>query len=273
MSAQYANLGGRQFVNEDFVSDVRELYPHSTRKIPFGWSTYTGWTGKDEVLFTRHDAVEGLEGDTYEVTFDPVNPAAFDERILGEIQHVVKSASVPMERQARVPSGLYGYAKSIQASCESASRRLNRRATDLVKKAVARDASVLGFLETHARRGPSLAARVLLGAYGSSLPRPSGTVTAGAVRLGMYGYPAKIARIALTACQALREEAGMLAADLHVRRAGVHAKIVGFLGEHSKTGGCTASGLILSCYPEADFRFRRTATVTDWIAWDESPTT
>jgi len=289
MPAQYADLGGRRFVNEDFVDEVRGLYPASTRKIPLGYSTYTGWTGKDEVLFTEHDAVEDLDGKVYEVTVDPANPAAFDEQILANVSHTTKKATVGLghwgptlaelaelaasRREARVSSGLYGYAKSVQASCEVAVGRLNRRARALVKRAVDRDPAVVGFLQVHARRGPSSSARALLGAYTSALPRLAAEEKeAAATRLGMYGYPAKTARLGLSTCLALREEAGILAADLHARRVAVYEKITGFLGEHAKTAGCVASDLILSCYPEAGFKFRRASEmgghVGDWIAWD-----
>lgn len=90
MPAQYAHLDGRRYVNADFVSKVRETFPATTKKIPLGYSTYTGWTGKDQVLFTEHaplDDLAHLNGQLYEVTFDPSHPEAFEQDILGTVSH------------------------------------------------------------------------------------------------------------------------------------------------------------------------------------------
>ena len=90
MPAQYAHLDGRRYVNAEFVGKVRETYPATTKKIPLGYSTYTGWSGKDEVLFTEHqplDDLAHLAGQLYEVTFDPSHPEAFEQEILGRVSH------------------------------------------------------------------------------------------------------------------------------------------------------------------------------------------
>ena len=113
MGSQYANLEGRHFVNADFVAGVRQAYPATTKKIPLGFSTYTGWTGKDEVLFTLHSGVDELEkfGSTlYEVTWDPVNPGAFMKDILGAVKHDTfeKKASRRRTVAARSVEALWG---------------------------------------------------------------------------------------------------------------------------------------------------------------------
>jgi len=109
MPAQYAHLDGRRYVNADFVGKVREHYPATTKKIPLGYSTYTGWTGKDEVLFTEHqplDDLAHLAGQLYEVTFDPSHPECFEEDILGRVSHttVEKQASPAEGSRARTGS-------------------------------------------------------------------------------------------------------------------------------------------------------------------------
>ena len=106
MPAQYAHLDGRRYVNADFVGTVREQYPATTKKIPLGYSTYTGWTGKDEVLFTEHQPLDDLvhlAGQLYEVTFDPSHPECFEEDILGFVSHttVQKQASPADGSRAR----------------------------------------------------------------------------------------------------------------------------------------------------------------------------
>lgn len=319
MPAQYAHLDGRRYVNEDFVNEVRDVYPATTKKIPLGYSTYTGWSGKDEVLFTQQDPTPDVafDGPVFQVTFDPSHPECFDEKILPQVKHStpgpVKKASgrrrltagidvdrvwgstlegrlerVAAEKEARRGAGLYGYPKAIQSSCETATRRLIRKAAGIIVKAAKKDRHVLAFLETHAGRGDSTAARVLIAAYRDSMPQlpprpPTPAYSeadlvkmAGRARLGMYGYPAKTAKLGLTSCTLVREAAGVIAADLHRRRADLYVKITGFLGEHGKTGGCGASSLILRSYPEQGFKFRRRraavegapTTVDEWLTWD-----
>ena len=322
MPAQYAHLDGRRFVNEDFVNDVREVYPATTKKIPLGYSTYTGWTGKDEVLFTSQEPEPSVafDGPVFQVTFDLSHPECFEEKILPLVEHATPKAlkegssqtvarrrltgtlemdrvwgstlersleKVAAERKARRGGGLYGYPKAIQNSCEGATRRLVRKAGAVIAKAAKKDRYVLAFLETHARRGNSMTARVLIAAYRDSMPQlpPQGTVghgdlvrMAGRTRLGMYGYPAKTAKLGLTSCTLVREGAGVIAADLHRRRASLYAKITGFLGEHGKTAGSVACNLILRSYPEEGFKFRRRraavegapTTVDEWLTWDPS---
>jgi hypothetical protein len=331
MPSQYAHLDGRRYVNEDFVNGVREAYPATTKKIPLGYSTYTGWTGKDEVLFTQQEPVPDVDftGPVYQVTFDPSHPESFEQKIRGVVGHETlaeeptkkvmpkladddtmtrrrltasfdvdrvwgltlegRMEKVAAEREARRGQGLYGYPKSIQSSCETATRRLTKRAGSVILKAAKRDRHVLGFLETHAERGGSMAARVLIAAYRAGMPQlpPRAPVAnldtpddllkeAAGARLGMYGYPAKTAKIGLGACNIVREAAGVIAAALHLRRADHYAKITGFLGEHGKTAGSAASSLILRAFPAEGFKFRRRraavegapATVDEWLTWD-----
>jgi hypothetical protein len=216
MTAQYikaAGPGERHFVNQDFVDAVGELYPVTWEKIPLGWHVYTGWQGKDEVMFTQHGPVGEMEGQVYEVNFPPDRPEAFTMDILPHIIHTTLSSTAPkyaspesnMARQritwdnnrlgskwgetlsetatrrkqaARAPSGLYGFTKSIQASCEASIRKLNRQAGSLVKKSARKDPRVLEFLATHSKRGKSLPAKILMASYKDSLPKLASDKTA-----------------------------------------------------------------------------------------------
>ena len=304
MPAQYAHLDGRYYVNEDFLSGVRQAYPATTKKIPLGYSTYTGWTGKDEVLFTQQEPVPdaGIEGPVFQVTFQPDNPDAFEKDILTKVRHTTKSANAASGSRARLPGapegwghtlrerievrklaraagGLYGYTRAIQASCEAATRRLNRSAATLVTAAVTRDRAVIGFLQTHAQRGQSVPASVLLAAYKNSMPRIASDASpaekqAARPHCGMYGYPVKTAKTALKACMALCESAGIIGAAMHGRKAALYGAITGFLGQHGEIGKCAASSLILSSYPAEDFKFRRAssgpvpASVSDWLSYE-----
>lgn len=322
MAAQYAHLDGRRYVNDAFVNAARQEFPATTKKIPLGFSIYTGWSGKDEVLFVRQGTPTpdvGFEGIVYQVSFDPSHPECFEDRILKQVKHSTlnekKAAAQPRRRlatsddlerlwsttltervaqraaavpkTAAVAAGMYGFPKSIQAACISATKRLNNRATSLVRRAMKRDDGVVGFLNTHAKRGSSLSAKVLLGAYRDALPQieldalrldplenPETVVVASThvakATYGAYGYPAKTASLGLAACSALREYAGEIAADLHTRKASLHPRITGFLGEHGKTARCGASRLLLSCYPEAGFcrSAAEAPSDEDWLLWD-----
>ena len=329
MPAQYAHLDGRRFVNEEFLNGVREVYPATTKKIPLGYSTYTGWTGKDEVLFTTQDPSPNVafDGQVYQVTFDPSHPETFEEKILPLIKHS-EPAKEPAgdstkqaagynrrrmtatpdvdrvwgetlegrmekaagDREARRSSGLYGYPRAIQNACETAAKRLTRRAASVIVKAAKRDRHVLAFLETHAERSDSASAMVMIAAYRGSMPQlpprkptPSSSPTetdlvrmAAQGRLGMYGYPVKTAKLGLKICALVREAAGVIASDLHRRKAALYTNITGFLGEHGKTAGSAASNLILHSYPAEGFKFRRRraaaegtpTTVDEWLTWD-----
>jgi len=301
MSAQYvrsAGPGERHFVNQDFVDAVGDLYPVTWEKIPLGWHVYTGWQGKDEVLFTQHGPVGEMEGVTYEVNWPPDRPEAFFGDILPHIQHTKMAHEVQtMTRQrltwdndeltkkwgmtlhdtlrqkqaARAPSGMYGYTKAVQASCETANRKLNKQAADLIKAAVQKDPRVLDFLGIHSKRAKNLPAKILLASYRDSIPKVA--IDKEARHYGMYGYPVKTARLGVGLCAQMREAAGIVAADLHRRQAALYAKITGFLGEHGKTTKCGTSKLILSVYPDEGFSFGKRAsetpqTVDEWLAWE-----
>jgi len=93
-----------------------------------------------------------------------------------------------------------------------------------------------------------------------------------ATEYGMYGSPAKVARLGLTACAGVKEAAGELAADLHRRRSAAHSLYTGFLGEHAKTGKCKYSRMLLSYYPDESMKVASLpapSSVDDWLAWND----
>lgn len=131
MPAQYAHLDGRRYVNADFVSKVREMYPATTKKIPLGYSTYTGWTGKDEVLFTQHqplDDLAHLDGQLYEVTFDPSHPECFEKDILAHVSHstVEKRASTTRRRLSSDVSLVQKWGSTLAEAMDRQNRNASR---------------------------------------------------------------------------------------------------------------------------------------------------
>lgn len=159
---------------------------------------------------------------------------------------------------ARAPSGLYGYTKKTQTDCEAAVRKINRRATALIRSAYRKDERILGFLETHSKRTSSNPARVLLSAW-KGLGKSASEIEGGKVAAGrsysLYGYPSKTVKMGLALCSQLREEAGTVAADLHARRVARHERITGFFKEHSKKTRCYSSRMLLAGYPDPDARY------------------
>jgi len=203
-------------------------------------------------------------------------------------------------------TGLYGFTKAVQSSCESCTRRLAKTAVRLARTAYMKDNDVVGFLQTHAKRGRSESARILLAAMREIGPKvahvppalqerravalqsrlKAGGRTAvdmlireaGAPEMGMYGFKARTADLGLDACRDLRSTAGRLASELHSRHSDSHEKITGFLREHAKQAKCLYSRMILSCYPDAPVEALaapepetpKTATGPDsWLAWED----
>lgn len=170
---------------------------------------------------------------------------------------------------ARAPSGMYGYTKKVERDCQASVRKLHRQAVKLARTAVRRDGKVADFWGVHSKRGRSKAARMLLAALeanhrlaseqGKTVPMDKEAADKEAA-YGYYGFRAKTARRGLSACQAIREEAGIVAASLHHRRTNLHAKITGFLEMHSKKGKCAGSRLLYDAYPDSAMKFASATT-------------
>lgn len=168
-------------------------------------------------------------------------------------------------------AGMYGYPKSIQADCEIAARRVRRAALKL-SVSFRDNAAVLTFLDTHARRTGSLAAKAMLsalretGATVASLPKGSGRGS------GMYGQSKSATRKGLKLCTAFMEEVGSIATGLHVRRKAKADRLAGFFETHAKEAGCAYSELLYKSFPywkEADpsYAERMAAEKVNIIGW------
>jgi len=216
-------------------------------------------------------------------TLDDEDPMA-RQRLTQTLPHRWGSTMVEDASQdktaARAPGGLYGYPKAIQASCESASRKLKKAAITIAKNAYQKDAKVIEFLSAHQRRAKSTPARVLLAALKESAPVLASMgvkgghpeKTAGRARYGLYGFRARTAALGLGACSQLRGHAGMIASDLHVRKAALHERLTGFLDMHAKKARCGYSRMLRMAYPEAGMKLASQGepqSVDDWLAWEE----
>lgn len=186
------------------------------------------------------------------------------------------------------PTGLYGYTRAIQSSCESSIRKMAKVATQLAKEAYRKDENVAPFLAAHAKRGGSLSAKILVEAMKTLGPKvasemrkaelkadaiPADKLTKAAARkYGLYGYAAKTASLGLQACTTLRETAGHVTSEMHGRKADSHKLITGFLSAHAKEAKCMYSKMLCASYPDAD---RKTAsvvaptTVGEWLSWED----
>lgn len=190
---------------------------------------------------------------------------------------------VKAAKEARAPGGLYGYTKSTQRDCEASIRKLQRFASRSARSAYSKDSRVAEFLGTHAKRSKSASARVLMAALKELSPKFANEQTRGfpvieaqedhlkaieiamhegmgsslkeAREYGMYGFPAKTARLGLDACASIKEHAGIVASTLHRRRQALYANITGFFKEHSKKARCHVSRMILGYYPDESHKF------------------
>lgn len=205
-----------------------------------------------------------------------------------------EAVSVTDKTAGRVPGGLYGYPKMIEAGCLSAQRKMKRAAFSVIKNAYQKDARVIDFLVAHQKRAKSTPARVLLAAMKeahsvfASMGITGGKVEkeAGKTRYGLYGYRVRTAALGLTACQQMREQAGMIASDLHMRKAAMYDRITGFFDQHSKKAKCGYSKMLRTAYPESSMRLASTEaspepegrpvtssgapeTVEGWLTWEK----
>jgi len=165
-----------------------------------------------------------------------------------------KSGRERLSWEKEAATGLYGFTKQTQSDVEASVRKIQKRALSLAKQAYAKDAGVVPFLQVHAKRARSSSAQLVLAAMKDIGPKVASDETvkeaSDKTAKGLYGHPAKTARLGLSVCADFRAFAGEVAADLHTRRTARYAKITGFLGQHSKQGKCAYSKLLLGCYPD-----------------------
>ena len=204
---------------------------------------------------------------------DEASGAAFDD--LEEAKDSFKAGDLSIEdlramakdgkKAALAPSGLYGYTRSVQSSCESSIRKMSRAAAQIAKAAYQKDENTAPFLAAHAKRANSLPAKILVAALKGLGPKVATSIRLAELRIasepdhpvdktaarkyGLYGFNAKTAKLGLHACTSLRENAGTTASELHGRKAAAHNLITGFLKEHSKQGKCLYAKMLYSSYP------------------------
>jgi hypothetical protein len=176
----------------------------------------------------------------------------FDEAMLPVEVVRMKAARQRLSWASReAAGGLYGYTKKTQTDVETTVRKAQKKAASLAKSIYAQDEGVATFLQTHSKRGKSTTAKLLISAMKALGPKFASEKEASDRNAGgLYGHPAKTARLGLSACSELRAFVGEIASDLHARRTARYAKITGFLGEHSKKARCPYSRMLLGCYPE-----------------------
>jgi hypothetical protein len=93
-------------------------------------------------------------------------------------------------------------------------------------------------------------------------------------KYGMYGFLEKTASLGLQTCSQLRQEAGHIGSDLHMRKADLYEPITSFLSQHGKTARCNSSKLLLSVYPESHMfknASKKDFSVQEWLAYEPEP--
>lgn len=237
------------------------LVAGTVRVVPIGWSNVSVDAEYAALVRLRLDDVEAQYASgryikvtgtgTYEVSLSTGEVRTVTLRIKGvltaspTLTTVMSDADAPVPRVAAA-KGLYGFPSAVEKTAGVANRRLAREASKIARAAMKKDAGVVDFLKTHAKRDGSRPAKVLLAALKETLPR-----VAAAAEVGMYGHKARTAQVGVQACADVRLAAGRIAAELHGRKGGEHERITSFLKTHASQGRCAYSGMILSCYPDA----------------------
>lgn len=238
-------------------------------------------------------AVESLAKKTTAVNFDGVRVTKMASRMrstwkesaepaprenFGGIVTLMRTAS----RQGitkESASGLYGYTKGTQRDVEATIRKAQKEALKIAQSIQKGDPRVARFLQVHANRTKSQAAKILLAAIdnvqsmkaknanledacwegyeavgtkvkdGETVPNcvPK---TASVESYSLYGFPDKVADTGLAACTRVRVAMGRITFDLHHRRQARHEDITGFLTSHAKKARCAYSRFLLASYPD-----------------------
>lgn len=161
---------GKVLVNGEFLDRIGKKYGSALAQIPYGYRLYPDMTGLNETFFIKHDPVEELgKGNCWLVRTQPDRKEVF-AGIASEILNE-KKAMREMNKEASKPSGLYGYTRKIQAMCESAEKRIQRKAGSLIRKAYRKNEQIPEFLAVHAKRANSVSAKILLKAFKEGLPK------------------------------------------------------------------------------------------------------
>lgn len=161
---------------------------------------------------------------------------------------------IPVRGMMRLPagidrtagSGLYGHTMGVQKAVEGALRKLMRETSKIAQAAMHKDSDVASFLQSHATKESSRAAKVLLAAIKASLPKIAATK-------GLYGYRPKTAELGMQSCVKVRLCAGEITQSLHARRPEQAEIIRSFLEQHEQVGPADEAlyaGIMLASYPD-----------------------
>lgn len=172
-------------------------------------------------------------------TFRPMRHAEGDEPEEEE-------GEAHMDRTAA--SGLYGYTKGIQAEVDTGIRKLSRFAAKTAASLWAKDPKSAEFLSAHARKAGSLSAKALLKEMANLGPKID--KVASAPTPGLYGFRNKTAKDSLMACQAMREESGLVAYAMFQRKTGKVSDLIGYMEKHCDETSCPYTSMLLQAMPD-----------------------
>lgn len=227
------------------------------------WKVWTGPVNVKEVAKALkgasgfRDVVEGTEHVLFKYDGDKTDLSTAD--VPAVAKPYLKGTGVQKNAaDHQAGAGLYGMTKDIESVSLAGVRRLQAAVNKIAKEIYARDEETPTFLQEHGKRTGSRAARLLIAAMKDLGPGAALSRVAGG-KAGLYGYRERTAKIALAACSDLYHEAGLIAGDLHGRRAAHYDRVTGFLKEHSKSARCQYASMLLEAYPSAP----RTASTQD----------
>lgn len=168
------------------------------------------------------------------------------------LDEAVTKRNVPIDELEPVTSkvagsGLYGYNKATERDILVAIKKLEKATSKIAKAAYEKDAEVVPFLQTHAKRWKSKAAIMLLHAMRELFPVIEDIRIAKTQSL--YGFKPRTVTIGIEACGEVLIAGGEIAADLHERRGDKREILTQFLKLHTEATQSEFAELLYSCYP------------------------
>lgn len=148
-------------------------------------------------------------------------------------------------------TGLYGSTKALDRTIQASIRKVQRKARKIARSLYAKDSNTAAFLATHAKRGKSPSAQIIVNAMQDMGPKFASDKTAS---YGMYGFSKKTAQRSISACAEMKNYVGSISSDLHRRKFDKYDAMVSYLKSHKKEAKCPCAAVILQFYPSRDMR-------------------
>ena len=212
------------------------------------------WDGDWDVLFQDPHIIHDLSKHMASVLrsqFQKLNKAISDAAF-SAMDDDVGDGHFASKAAARIPSGLYGHTKRVQADCDSCINRVQKSAARIAKTVYGRNEQVAEFLSIHAKRANSLPAKILVAALKGLGPRVASDITAAEARMDRL-VELRLASLDLTANILVNKLGSNPVVLTSIAPQGVHfAKVIEAAENLHKLGFATFDGVKISKLTDGD---------------------